>query len=150
MSRKINNLEELLQEKARLKAQLDIVQAEMNAGVQRTRQEFMILVEEKFSLSKQIGQLFKGDDNQGIGTTALQAVGRVASRGTWWGGIASTLLPVALNFVRRQFTRQKERKAAKLALRESTQSAPDIPAETTPKPAKRGLFRRKKKDAENE
>ena len=38
MSRKINNLEELLQEKSRLKAQLDIVQAEMNTGVQRTRQ----------------------------------------------------------------------------------------------------------------
>lgn len=149
MNRKINNLEELLQEKARLQVQIKIVETEMNASFQRTRQELTTLIEEKFSLSKQIGQLFQGGEKQGVGTTALQAVGRVAAGGTWWGGIAASLLPLVIDFVRRQIERRKEKKAAKPAVVKN--AAPPIivldnPDAATPKPARRGLFKRKKKD----
>lgn len=144
MNHKINNLEELLQEKARLQAQIKIVQAEMNASALRTRMEFRTLVEEKFSLTKQLGQLFQGGAKPGAGSTALQAIGQVAGRGTWWGGIAATLLPMVVDFVRRQITRRQERKAARPAL--------EAPADAAEKPASGGrkLFRRKKKEPGNE
>lgn len=141
MNRKINNLEELLQEKARVQAQLKIVQEELKTSAQRTRQEFRVLVEEKFSLSKQLGQLFQSTAKPGMGTTALQAVGQVAGRGTWWGGIAATLLPMVVDFIRRQVTRRKERKAAKPAL----ESGPAASAPAKPKSPGRRLFKRKKK-----
>ncbi len=144
MNRKINNLEELLQEKARVQAQLKIVQSELNASAQRTRQEFRLLVEEKFSLSKQLGQLFQSTAKPGVGTTALQAVGQVASRGTWWGGIAATLLPMVVDFIRRQVARRKERKAAKPA-KPALESGPAAAAPAKPKSPGRRLFKRKKK-----
>lgn len=144
MNRKINNLEELLQEKARVQAQLKIVQDEMKTSAQRTRQEFRLLVEEKFSLSKQLGQLFQGSAKPGVGTTALQAVGQVAGRGTWWGGIAATLLPMVVDFIRRQVARRKERKAAKPAL----ESGPAASAPAKTKSPGRRLFKRKKKTDE--
>ncbi len=134
MNRKINSLEELLQEKARLQAQLKIVQAEMSASTQRTRQEFKILVDEKFSLSKQLGQLFQGNDTKHpAGTSALRAIGQIAGGSHWWGGIAATMLPVVVNFVRKQFDNWKQKRAAK---------ALEAPTE---KPPGRKLFKRKRK-----
>ena len=145
MNRKINNLEELLQEKARVRAQMKIVQAELNLSAQRTRQELKLLVEEKFSLSKQLGQLFQGSSAKpGVGTAALQAVGQVAARGTWWGGIAATLLPMVVDFIRRQVERRKERKAAKPA-KPALESGTNAAAPEKPKSRGRRLFKRKKK-----
>lgn len=133
MDRKINNLEELLQEKARLQAQMKIVQAEMNASAQRTRQELKILVDEKFSLGKQLGQLFQGNGKEPTGNSALRAIGQIAGGSNWWGGIAATMLPVVVNFVRQQFDKWKQKRAAK---------ALEAPAE---KPKGRKLFKRKRK-----
>lgn len=149
MNRKINNLEELLQEKARVQAQMKIVQEELKASAQRTRQEFRLLVEEKFSLSKQLGQMFQGSAKPGMGTAALQAVGQVAGRGTWWGGIAATLLPMVVDFIRRQVARRKERKAAKPA-KPALESGTNAAAPEKPKSRGRRLFKRKKKADEGD
>lgn len=113
MNRKINNLEELLQEKARLQAQLRIVQEELNASAQRTRREFKILVDERFSLGKQLGHLFQGGAQPLTENTALRTIGQVAGGGAWWSGIAATLLPVVIDFVRQQIGKWKQKRAAK-------------------------------------
>ncbi len=139
MNYKINNLEELLLEKARVQAQLKIVQAELGASVVRTRQELKTLVDEKFSLSKQLGQLFQGGAQPGTGSSAVRAIGQVAGGGSWWGGLVSALLPMVVDFVRRQVQRRKERKAATPALEG-----------TAPKPKSRKLFRRKNPPADGE
>ncbi|MCC6460206.1 MAG: hypothetical protein IT260_07030 [Saprospiraceae bacterium] len=133
MLRKINNLDELLEEKKRLKAQLKIVQTELESSTRRTRQEFKTLVDDKLSLSKQLGQLFQGNGSALSDSPALAAIGRAAGGTTWWGGLVVSLLPMVVNFVRRQVERRKERKLAEAA-------AP--PA--LPKPEGRKLFRRKK------
>ena len=133
MNRKINNLEELQQEKARLQLQIQITQAELNASLGRTREELKILVEDKFSLSKQVGQLFQGGASQVAQAGAVGAISRLAGQGTWWGGIVSSLLPIVVDMVRRQFERRKKRRAEK----------PETDETAVEKPKSRRLFRRK-------
>ncbi len=136
MLNKINNLEELLQEKARLKAQLKIVQGELNASALRTRQEFKTLVEERLSLSKQIGQLFQGAGTRQVAeNTALSTIGRMAGAGTWWGGLLATLAPMLLDLVRRQLEKRKARRAANQAAAETGAPAAQ--------PKSRRIFKRK-------
>lgn len=131
MNRKINNLEELIQEKARVRAQLDIVQAELAASAKRTRLEFKSLVEDKLSLSKQLGQLFhNAGTSTTAGSTAMRAIGQVAGNSGWWGGIAATLLPLVVDFVRKQVDRWRQRRLAQ-------------PAGDPAKPKSRKLFKRK-------
>lgn len=134
MNRKINNLEELLQEKARLQAQIRIVQDELNASAQRTRQELKLLVDEKFSLGKQLAQLFQGGAKQLTEGTALRAIGQAAGGASWWSGIAVTMLPVVVDFVRQQIGKWKQKRAAK---------ALEAPAEPAKKSKGRKLFKRK-------
>lgn len=149
MNRKINNLEELLQEKARIQAQIKIVQTELNASAQRTRVELKALVEDKFSLTKQLGQLFQSDSlKQGAATSALQAAGRIAGGSSWWGGIAASLLPMVIDFVRRQIERRRERKAAAPAIESTASDTPATSEGAPPKPRSRNPFRRKKRNAD--
>lgn len=143
MLNKINNLEELLQEKARLKAQIRIVQDELNASAGRTRQEFKALVEDKLSLSKQIAQLFQGNSaRQAAENSAVSTISRVAGAGTWWGGLLATLAPMLLDLLRRQLEKRKVRREAKRVAAD--------PADPAPKPKGRRIFKRKstKPDAE--
>lgn len=133
MNRKINNLEDLLQEKARLHAQIKIVQSELNASAQRTRREFKTLVDEKFSLSKQIGALFQGGAGEGVESTALRTVGRVIGGSNWWSGLLTTLLPMAVNFIRTRLENWKKKRA----------EAPPKKPKTASKSRK--LFKRKTK-----
>ena len=133
MNHKINNLEELLREKSRLQTQINIVQNELNASLSRTRLEFKTLLDGKFSLSKQLSQLFQGNAKPTAGNTALRTLGNMAGGSSWWGGLAATLLPMLVDFIRRQIERRKQRRAAKPA--GQTVSA---------KSKVRKLFRRKK------
>lgn len=137
MLNKINNLEELVQEKARLRAQLTIVQAELNASAMRTRQEFKTLLEEKLSLSKQLGQLFQGNARPAAaaGTAAVRTISQAVGGGTWWGGLLATFAPMLVDLVRRQLERRKERR--KNAKTETDENAPK------PKPKSRRIFKRK-------
>lgn len=138
MLSKINNLEELLAEKARLLAQIEIVQEELNASANRTRDEVRMLLEDKLSLPKQIGQLFQGGAQQVAGSTAVSALSRAAGMSSWWSGVLSMLAPVLMNFARRKFQERKERKLA-----EKAEIPPETPAAEPSKHQKRGLFKRK-------
>ncbi len=133
----INNLEELLAEKARLRKQLEIVQGEMDESAKRTREELRLFLEDKFSLAKQIGQFFQGGTAQAVGGKAVGALGQAAGMSAWWSGILATLTPVLVNFVRRQLQRRQERKL----------KAAEMPAqEPSPKAKRRKLFKRKPKN----
>lgn len=133
MLNKINNLEELILEKARIKAQLTIVQGELNASAVRTREEFKTLIEEKFSLSRQLGQLFQGSAKPAVGSTAVRTISQAVGGGTWWGGLLATFVPMLVDLVRHQLERRKER-------RKDRKAATD---ETAPKPKSRRIFKRK-------
>ena len=135
MNRKINNLEELLEEKKRLHTQIQIVQDELVASAQRTREEFRTLVDEKFSLARQLGSLFNGNGKQAGEPSALQTIGQAVGRSTWWGNLAVTLIPLVMNFVREQVGRWKHKREEK---REAKASMP-----AQPKSKGRKLFKRK-------
>jgi len=142
----INNLEELLAEKARLRAQIEIVQAELNASASRTRDELSDFVENKFSISKQLGKLFQGGGvGQSAGSSAIGAVGRAAGLNPLWSGLLATLSPVLVRYAQNQLRKRKERKAAKAeAAAEAALEAPEMPGAEAAEPVKkRGLFRRK-------
>lgn len=142
----INNLEELLAEKARLRAQLEIVQEEMRVSAGRTRDELSAFIENKFSIPKQLGKLFQGGGAQdAAGSSAIGAVGRVVGLNPLWSGVLATLGPVLVRYAQNQLRKRKERKAAKIeAAAEGALEAPEEPAAEAPEPVKkRGLFRRK-------
>jgi len=142
----INNLEELLAEKARLRAQLEIVQEEMRVSAGRTRDELSAFIENKFSIPKQLGKLFQGGGAQdAAGSSAIGAVGRVVGLNPLWSGVLATLGPVLVRYAQNQLRKRKERKAAKIeAAAEGGLEAPEEPAAEAPEPVKkRGLFRRK-------
>lgn len=133
MLNKIDNLDELLAEKAKVQAQIRIVEKELVASSRRTREELETFVENKFALSKQIGQLFKGGTEQAIGGSAIGALGRAVGMGSWWTGLLSFLGPVVLNFVQEQIQRHKARKNDAAAKPKA------------PKTKKRNIFKRKPK-----
>lgn len=144
----INNLEELLAEKARLRAQLEIVQEEMRVSAGRTRDELSAFIENKFSIPKQLGKLFQGGGSQeAAGSSAIGAVGRVVGLNPLWSGVLATLGPVLVRYAQNQLRKRKERKAAKIeAAAEGALEAPDEEATSGPpmEVKKRGLFRKKR------
>lgn len=113
MRSKINNLEELLAEKAKVQAQIDIVERELIFSARRTREGLEVFVDNKFALTKQISQLFQGSGDQTLGRSALGTVGRAVGMGPLWTGILSFLGPVVVNFVQERFANWKERKQSK-------------------------------------
>jgi len=142
----INNLEELLAEKARLRAQIEIVQAELSVSAGRTREELSDFIENKFSISKQLGKLFQGGGaGQSVGSSAIGAVGRVVGLNPLWSGLLASLSPVLVRYAQNQLRKRQERKAAKAeAAAESALEAPEEQgAEAAVPVKKRGLFRRK-------
>jgi len=136
-NRSINNLEELLAEKARLRAQIEIVQEEMRISAGRTRDELSTFIEDKFSISGQLGKLFGGGGTQAAaGSSAIGALGRAAGLNPWWSGVLATFGPVLLRYAQNLL---RKRRAAE------TEKASDEPdAEAAESAKKRGLFRRKK------
>jgi hypothetical protein len=141
MRSKINNLEELLAEKEKVKAQIRLVEGELTSSARHTRTLLKEFMERKFSFTNQISQLFEGGAKQVAEGSAIGLVGRAVGMGSLWTGVLSFLAPVLMNFVRGQFQRLKEKKNA----------PPDAAASKTPaKPKKRNIFKRKKASAETD
>lgn len=135
MLNKIKNLDELLAEKARLQAQIDLVQHELNLSSRRTREAFKEILEDKLDISKQLGKLFQGGSQDSVPGTVINAIGKVAGLGSWWSGLLSAFVPMVIDFVRGQVKRRKARQA-------------DAPPSETEKPKakskRRNPFKRKK------
>lgn len=134
MNQKIKNLEDLLREKDRLRTQLRIVQTELASSAKRTRSEFKTLVEDKFSISKQLGNLLQGSGGQIAEGAASKVIGRIIGGSSWWGGLVATLLPMVADFIRRQLEQRKARKAAEASAEDGS----------APKTKNRNIFKRKK------
>ncbi|MFN0014103.1 MAG: hypothetical protein ACKVU2_06100 [Saprospiraceae bacterium] len=107
-ARSIDNLEDLLAEKARLSAQIHIVEKELAASAGRTRSQLGDFFENKFSISKQIGKFFQGDEPaNAVGTSAMSALGRAIGLGPVWSGILSALGPMLVRYFRTQLRKRK-------------------------------------------
>lgn len=137
MRNKIKNLDELLAAKARLSAQIDIVQAEMNSSAKRTRERFEEFLDDKLSIPKQLGRLFQGGSQNAVQGTAINAIGRMAGVSSWWSGLLSTIAPMVFNFVRDQIQRRKQRRA------EAPTDEEPAASKSKPKSKRRKLFKRK-------
>lgn len=140
---KINSLDDLLEEKARVHAQLEIVKKELHSSAEHTRARLGAFLDDKLSIPRQIGQLFRGGGGpEAAGASAIGAIGRVAGLSPWWSGILATVAPVAVNLAKNQLRKRRERKRAKAAETPGEAAETDSPAPVQ----KRGLFRRKSKD----
>lgn len=135
---KIHNLQDLLDEKARIHAQLQIVQEELGASAGRTREAFGDFMESKLSIPRQIGQALQGGASQGAGASAIGALGRVAGLGPLWSTIVATIAPFAMNFAKNQWRKRQERK--------QTQGTEELESENPVETPRRGIFRRKSKE----
>jgi hypothetical protein len=139
---KINNLEDLLEEKARVQAQIQIVEKELRISADRTRTELSTFVDNKFSIPKQLGQLFQGSDKQpSAGASAIGAISKVAGLGPWWSGILATLAPMLVNYTQDQLRKRKERK--KMQALTAAETTPENTEDVSPPNKKRGFFKRK-------
>jgi hypothetical protein len=139
---KIHSLEDLLEEKARVQAQIQIVQEELRISADRTRTELSAFVDNKFSIPKQLGQLFQGNDKQpSAGASAIGAISKVAGLGPWWSGILATLAPMLVNFTQDQLRKRKERK--KIQALTASETTPEGTEDVSPPVKKRGFFKRK-------
>ncbi|MBK8965138.1 MAG: hypothetical protein R3D58_20470 [Saprospiraceae bacterium] len=137
MLNKIKNLDELLAEKARLQAQIDLVQGELNLSSRRTREAFKEILEDKLNIPKQLGQLFQGGSQESVQGSVINAIGKVAGLGSWWSGLLSAFVPMVIDFVTGQIKRRKERRA------ENPDPETDAPPQKA-KPKRRNPFKRKK------
>jgi hypothetical protein len=134
MLSKIDNLDELLAEKKRLQAQIQIVEQELQRSTQQTREIFKEILDTKLSIPNQLVQLFQGEGKGVLKGSAIGALGRVAGLGSWWSGVLSAVLPMLFNFVRDQIQRRKE-----------DHSEPEPQQEPKPKTKRRNPFKRKPK-----
>ena len=132
MRSKINSLDELLVEKAKVQAQIQIAEREFNVSARRTREALETFMDNKFALPKQLSQLFQGGAQQVAGGSAVAAISRMVGMGSWWSGILSFLAPVVVTFVADRIQRRKERREA----------APTEPA-TKAESKMRNIFKRK-------
>ncbi|MBL7776437.1 MAG: hypothetical protein JNK89_10580 [Saprospiraceae bacterium] len=141
MKNKIDNLDALLAEKARVRAQLRIVENELSASARKTREGLKVFVEDKLSLSNQLGQLFQGGARQALGSSAISAAGRAVGMSSWWTGVLTMLGPVLVNYIQKQFKNRKARR------QDAAPANGDKPKAAPAKAKKRGLFKRKSKPA---
>ncbi len=133
----IKNLDDLLAEKARLQAQIDLVQGEMTLSSRRTREVFQKVLEDKLNIPKQLGQLFQGSPQESVQSSVIGAIGKVAGLGSWWSGLLSAFVPMVIDFVAGQIKRRKERRA-------ETPAPESEAAPSKAKPKRRNPFKRKK------
>ncbi len=139
---KINNLEDLLEEKARVQAQIQIVEKELRISADRTRTELSTFVDNKFSIPKQLSQLFQGNDKQpSAGASAIGAISKVAGISPWWSGVLATAAPMLVNFTQNQWRKRRERK--KIQALAAAETPHEGTEEATPPNKKRGFFKRK-------
>ncbi|MEQ1746190.1 MAG: hypothetical protein ABMA02_12245 [Saprospiraceae bacterium] len=112
-ARSIDNLEDLLAEKARLSAQIHIVEKELAASAGRTRSQLSDFFENKFSISKQLGKFFQGDEPaNAVGGSVLSTLGRAIGLGPVWSGILSAIGPILVGYFRTQLRKRKAENVA--------------------------------------
>jgi len=110
MLSKINSLDELLAEKARLKAQIQLAHDELTISTRRTRAVFKNFLEDKLNIPEQLFRLFQGGGNGSRQGSVIGAIGQVAGLSAWWSGLLATIVPIVFNFVRGKISQRKERK----------------------------------------